>query len=352
VFGKTSADVHFREFVLASIVVVIASWGLLLILGEAMLFALAVFKADDRERYDIYRNLMILWGYVLTLGIPRHFRRLPAQFGAQPDEAQPEAHSGSRGRDGQGGGARGSGHRQNTGRAGDGRRGDTGRGDTARKDTGRGDSGGGRRPQQRAASRDPEDPRDPTGSPRDDRDPNGGGKTRDRGTRGERDGARSRTGSQAGDRAGASGRRTGQDRAASREGSAGGRTGQHQDRTVSQGRGENPREEVASLGVASRERPGSLGAIFPPRPAADAEVTSMSGPAVAPAGATVAVNAGGGVASFAETVPAADTELRNALDLLLRYAARFGGDEAAVPRPAMQDPGKAFGIVAETGGET
>jgi hypothetical protein len=61
----------------------------LLILGEAMLFALAVVKADDRERYDIYRNLMILWGYVLTLGIPRHFRRLPAQFGAEPEDDEP-----------------------------------------------------------------------------------------------------------------------------------------------------------------------------------------------------------------------------------------------------------------------
>src|SRR3954463_4844478 len=96
-FGKTPSEVHFTEFVLASVVVVIASWGLLLILGEAMLFALAVFKADDRERYDVYRNLMILWGYVLTLGIPRHFRRLPAQFGAHPDE---DDHLARRGGDG------------------------------------------------------------------------------------------------------------------------------------------------------------------------------------------------------------------------------------------------------------
>ncbi|HEY0537213.1 MAG TPA: hypothetical protein VGD53_02545, partial [Actinoallomurus sp.] len=87
-FGKSPAETRFTEFVLASAVVVVASWGLLLILGEAMLFALAVFKADDRERYDIYRNLMILWGYVLTLGIPRHFRKLPAQFGARPDDVR------------------------------------------------------------------------------------------------------------------------------------------------------------------------------------------------------------------------------------------------------------------------
>jgi hypothetical protein len=89
--GKTSVhnDLHFAEFVVASGIVVLASWGLLLILGEAMLFALAVVKADDRERYDIYRNLMILWGYVLTLGIPRHFRRLPAQFGASPEDDEP-----------------------------------------------------------------------------------------------------------------------------------------------------------------------------------------------------------------------------------------------------------------------
>src|SRR3569833_1499290 len=89
VFGRAPVRVHFTEFVLASVVVVLASWGLLLLLGEALLFALAVVKAGDRERYDIYRNLMILWGYVLTLGIPRHFRRLPAQFGALPYDVEP-----------------------------------------------------------------------------------------------------------------------------------------------------------------------------------------------------------------------------------------------------------------------
>jgi hypothetical protein len=336
-FGKSPADLHFGEFILASVVVVVASWGLLLILGEALLFALAVFKADDRERYDIYRNLMILWGYVLTLGIPRHFRRLPAQFGAQSDEARSEP----RGKDDQGG-ARDSGRRQSAGRRGDDDRGDS--------DGRRGDSGGGRRPQQRAASRDHEDQRNRTGSPRDDRDLGGGAKTRDRGTRGERDGARNRTGSAPRERAGAPGRTAGQDRTTPHEGGEGGRTGRRQDRTKEPKA--NPREQVASLGAASRERPGPLGPIFPPRPAADAEVTPVPEPAIAPvAGAPVAVNAGGVIASFADTVPAADTELRNALDLLLRYAARFGADEAAAPRPATQDTGKPFGIVAEAGGE-
>jgi hypothetical protein len=102
-FGKSPAEIHFTEFVLAMIVVVVASWGLLLILGEALLFALAVFRADDKEQYDVYRNLMILWGYVLTLGIPRHFRRLPAQFGALNDDVR-EGPANGGGRGGQGGG--------------------------------------------------------------------------------------------------------------------------------------------------------------------------------------------------------------------------------------------------------
>lgn len=92
-FGSSPAEVHFTEFVLALVVVVVASWGLLLILGEALLFSLAIFRAYDKEQYDVYRNLMILWGYVLTLGIPRHFRKLPAQFGGLGDDAR----DGSRG---------------------------------------------------------------------------------------------------------------------------------------------------------------------------------------------------------------------------------------------------------------
>jgi hypothetical protein len=86
VFSRMPTTVHLPQFVLASGVVFMACWGLLLILGEVTLFALAVVKAGDREQYDLYRNLMILWGYVLTLGIPRLFRKLPAQFTASPDD--------------------------------------------------------------------------------------------------------------------------------------------------------------------------------------------------------------------------------------------------------------------------
>jgi hypothetical protein len=53
-------------------------------------------------------------------------------------------------------------------------------------------------------------------------------------------------------------------------------------------------------------------------------------------------------------VPEAQTELRNALDLLLRYAASIEGDETAPPSP-MPEPklceGKPFGIIAEAGGD-
>jgi hypothetical protein len=87
VFSKIPTTVNVPLFVLASGVVVVACWGLLLILGEVMLFALAVVKAGDREQYDLYRNLMILWGYVLTLGIPRLFRKLPAQFAPSSDDS-------------------------------------------------------------------------------------------------------------------------------------------------------------------------------------------------------------------------------------------------------------------------
>jgi hypothetical protein len=61
------------------------------------------------------------------------------------------------------------------------------------------------------------------------------------------------------------------------------------------------------------------------------------------------------VSSLADTLPAGDTELRNALELLLRYTARCGGDETAVHRPAQPDPevrdSKPFGIAAEAGGD-
>ncbi|WP_345434848.1 hypothetical protein [Actinoallomurus vinaceus] len=58
----------------------LAGWGALLLLGELTLFVLAIVNVGDAEVHDRCRNLMILWGYVLTLGTPRLFRRLPAQF--------------------------------------------------------------------------------------------------------------------------------------------------------------------------------------------------------------------------------------------------------------------------------
>jgi hypothetical protein len=84
--SKIPTTVHIPQFAMVSCVITVACWGVLLILGEATLFALAVIKAGDREQYDLYRNLMILWGYVLTLGIPRLFRRLPAQFAGGSDD--------------------------------------------------------------------------------------------------------------------------------------------------------------------------------------------------------------------------------------------------------------------------
>jgi hypothetical protein len=58
----------------------LAGWGALLLLGELTLFVLAIVNVSDPEVHDRCRNLMILWGYVLTLGTSRLFRRLPAQF--------------------------------------------------------------------------------------------------------------------------------------------------------------------------------------------------------------------------------------------------------------------------------
>ncbi|MCW2863236.1 MAG: hypothetical protein JWP48_4944 [Actinoallomurus sp.] len=338
-FGKSPAETRFTEFVLASAVVVVASWGLLLILGEAMLFALAVFKADDRERYDIYRNLMILWGYVLTLGIPRHFRKLPAQFGARPDDVR------SSGRGGQGAGR----SRQQTGRPPEGHRRD-----------GAHHHGGGpaqeRQDQRGTGARRRQEPRDR----QDGRD------TRDRRDRAGYDEARDRTGPR--DRQGHTDRsRDGEDarkRTAARErgrpGSRGGaaRTGPpgtgagSSEGVPREGReppGTGAGEQVASLEAAPRERLAPLGPIFPPRPAAEAE----TGPVPAPPAASGAMAVT--VSSLADTLPAGDTELRNALELLLRYAARCGGDETAVPRPAPPDPevcdSKPFGIAAEAGGD-
>ncbi|MCO6010206.1 hypothetical protein NE236_35105 [Actinoallomurus purpureus] len=58
----------------------LAGWGALLLLGELTLFVLAIVNVADPEVHDRCRNLMILWGYVLTLGTSRLFWRLPAQF--------------------------------------------------------------------------------------------------------------------------------------------------------------------------------------------------------------------------------------------------------------------------------
>jgi hypothetical protein len=100
------------------------------------------------------------------------------------------------------------------------------------------------------------------------------------------------------------------------------------------------------------ERQGPLGAIFPPRPAAEAEaegevvpVVPMSVPdvIVPPAALTAQV-----VATIKGAVP--DAELRNALDLLLRYVACLPIEEPA-PRPTAQGERKPFGIAAEAGGD-
>lgn len=248
VLGRTPSEARFTEFVLASVVVVVASWGLLLILGEALLFALAVFRADDRERYDIYRNLMILWGYVLTLGISRHFRKLPAQFASRFDDARDDGQR----RTGDGQHRPGdAGHRAGVGPA---------RGERTRDDD---------RPAVRsraAAAR------------------RGGGRTPEQG--------RSR------------------DAAAT------------SDRTSSRHRDRAPAADHAA----------PIGPIFPPRPAAEIEV------APGPVSAAPAV-----LSSAADGVP--ESDLRNALDLLRRYAAQV---EEGASGPV--SPG-AYGFAAEAGGE-
>ena len=90
VLSRIPRTVHLPQFAAATFVVTVACWAILLICGEVLLFALAVIRAGDSEQYDRYRNLMILWGYVLTLGIPRLFRRLPAQFADDETQARPE----------------------------------------------------------------------------------------------------------------------------------------------------------------------------------------------------------------------------------------------------------------------
>lgn len=71
---------HVPRSVAIGAVIGLAGWGALLLLGEVLLFVLAVARVDDPEVHDRYRNLIILWGYVLTFGTSRFFRRLPAQF--------------------------------------------------------------------------------------------------------------------------------------------------------------------------------------------------------------------------------------------------------------------------------
>jgi hypothetical protein len=248
VFGRTPSEVRFTEFVLASVVVVVASWGLLLILGEALLFALAVVRADDRERYDIYRNLMILWGYVLTLGIPRHFRKLPAQFASRSDDV---------------------------------------------RDDGRRRTGAGPARRDRTAGRDR-----------------------------DRDGARTRD----------------EDRPAARSREAAARRDRERAPEHGEGR-EAPRAAAPNRASARRrgrapaaDHAAPLGPIFPPRPAAEIEVA----PDPVSAAPAVVFSAAGGVP---------ESELRNALDLLLRYAAHV---DRATPRPVPPEP---YGIAAEAGGE-
>jgi hypothetical protein len=393
-FGKSPAEARFTEFVLASVVVVVASWGLLLILGEAMLFALAVFKADDRERYDIYRNLMILWGYVLTLGIPRHFRKLPAQFGARPDDVR----SGARGRGGQGGGGsqrrsdRPAEHRRRDGthhhgggpaqerqdQRGTGaprrqesrdRRDRDGTRDRRRDDECRDHTGCDEHPGEHVGCRHV-DSRDRTSSrenaegrterdragkgARDRQDPAGPHGSRDREDARQRAAPRERP-----ERGGTARTRppvTGPgEQPASRDGerteppgtSVGPREGAARRRKAPRGAGE--RKPAASVGTVPGEHPAPLGPIFPPRPAAEAEPGPVPEPPAALGPAAVTVS------SLADTLPAGDTELRNALELLLRYAARCEGGDGAVPCPALPDPeirdSAPFGIAADAGGD-
>jgi hypothetical protein len=75
----------------------------------------------------------------------------------------------------------------------------------------------------------------------------------------------------------------------------------------------------------------------------------MTDPATATA-TPGAFTAGAAASSLADQIPAG--ELRNALDLLLRYAACVEGTR---PRPATPEPkscdGNPLGITAETGGD-
>ena len=111
-------------------------------------------------------------------------------------------------------------------------------------------------------------------------------------------------------------------------------------------------DQAKAAEAGGREGSRRLGAIFPPRPAAEVEV----GPAVdSPGGhASDAVNAGAVASSLADTLPADQAELRNALDLLLRYAAHIEGDQTGASPPVTEArlcDGKPFGIATETSGD-
>jgi hypothetical protein len=325
-FGRTKADVHFAEFVLASGVVVVASWGLLLILGEAMLFALAVVKAGDRERYDVYRNLMILWGYVLTLGIPRHFRRLPAQFGPALEDDDREDRP-----------ADDPGHRRQTARPSD-------------------------TPHRHKATRPPQEAEPNT---RAERRPAGGRPGDKRGAAASREGGGSSS---------VSGRAVGGKRgpgAASREGGG-------SPQVSGQAAGGKRVPGAVSRQGGGSDRGTSMGPIFPAPAATVAPAVSVvSAVSVAPAASVASTASAAPAASVAPAAPASaapvsaapvsaapvsaapvsaaasdaakpsvpapqagappDAELRTALDLLLRYAVRVAGDPPTVRAEAGGD---------------
>lgn len=102
ILNKTPSELP--RFVAIGGIIGLAGWGVLLIVGEATLFVLAVMNVGDREVHDRYRNLMILWGYVLTLGTSRFFRGLPAQFAQlfADEDAAPARRRERRGRHGSG----------------------------------------------------------------------------------------------------------------------------------------------------------------------------------------------------------------------------------------------------------
>jgi hypothetical protein len=70
--------------------------------------------------------------------------------------------------------------------------------------------------------------------------------------------------------------------------------------------------------------------------------------------ASAAFDAGAVASSLAGTLPADQTELRKALDLLLRYAACIGEGETAAPLPAAESrpcDGRPFGVATENSGD-